>query len=138
MPIFFFDLTSAGTLTVDEVGTEFASLEDAYLDTCRAALDMSFEKLGTRDDPYRDSFDILDASRRPLMHVPFSDVLQPKPSARQTVERRWNETFASCRREMARGRLLRAEVGSELRKVQMTSLVILANLNRLKAASGDK
>ena len=137
MPLFFFNFTSGGIVTVDEVGTEFPSLEDAYLDSCRAALDMSFEKLGCRDDPYQDSLDILDAARRPLMHVPFSDVLQPRPSSRHTGEPQWNETIDSFRKEMARSKLLQAQVGSELEKVIMTSLAIRASLRRLKSTNED-
>jgi len=48
MPRFFFDFTSGGTIDADDVGTEFPSLEEAYLDACRSALEMSFEKLRMR------------------------------------------------------------------------------------------
>ena len=60
MPLFFFNHSSAGSVCVDDLGTEFPSLEAAYLDTCDAVLDMAFEKLRTQQDPEDDSFDIID------------------------------------------------------------------------------
>jgi hypothetical protein len=80
MPLFFFDFTSHGAIEKDDLGTEFPSLEEAYLDACRSVLEISFEGLRNRRDPHLDSVEILDAGRRSLMEVPFSDVLLPKPS----------------------------------------------------------
>lgn len=76
MPRFFFDFSSGGTVVADDVGTEFPSLEEAYLDACQSALEISFEKLRIRRDPNLDLVEILDARRQPLMQVPFSDVLR--------------------------------------------------------------
>jgi hypothetical protein len=135
MPLFYFNFTSDGLVTMDEVGTEFPSLEEAYLDTWRAVLEISFEKLGTRDDPNRDSFDILDNERRPLMHVPFSDVLRPRQPLRPTTEHQWVRTIDLCRKEIARSRALQAEVGKELKKAQQAFLAIRANLRRLTEIS---
>lgn len=99
---------------------------------------MSFEKLSYRDDPNQDSLDILDAARRPVMHVPFSNVLRPKTSSHHIRERQWNETIDSFHKEMERSRPLHAKIGSELEKVMMTSVAIHANSGRLKAiCEGD-
>ena len=130
MPHFFFDLTSGGVVTLDDIGTDYPSLEEAYLETCRAALDMSFEKFRSRDDPRDDSFDILDEQRRALMHVPFSDVLQPRTrpnpvSATPTIE--------ACRRHRARNDALRADVRSELKKMESAVDTMLTSMARLKA-----
>jgi hypothetical protein len=72
MPRFFFNLRSSG---VDEIGTEFSSLEAAYLDVCDAILQIAFEKLRSRQDPSKDMFEIADGQREVLMQVPF---LEPK------------------------------------------------------------
>jgi hypothetical protein len=130
MPLFFFDFTSNGIVIPDDVGVSFLSLEEAYLETCRAALDICFENFRSQDDPHRNSFDILDEERRPLMHVPFSEVLRLRPILRPAGS---NQVMESCRRQMARSRTLCAEVGSELQKAQSALVTMRINLARLKS-----
>src|SRR6266702_4364752 len=78
MPLFFFNHTSHDDVSVDESGTEFPSLEAAYLDTCKAILDISFEKLRERLDPNEDSFEIVSERGDLLVTIPFSEVLRPR------------------------------------------------------------
>ena len=47
MPLFFFDFTSHGAIEKDDIGTEFPSLEEAYLDACRSALECHSKGSGT-------------------------------------------------------------------------------------------
>jgi hypothetical protein len=141
MPLFFFDFTSGGTIEADDIGTEFPSLEEAYLDACRSALEMSFEKLRTRSDPNLDSVEILDAQRHSLMQVPFSDVLRPKPPRPPAVRnygygQTYNQLIDSCNQQLTRGNRLKAEIGEELRKMRTTSGAIRANLERLNRRAG--
>ena len=136
MPRFFFDFTSGRTIEADDIGTEFASLEEAYLDACRSALEMSFEKLRVRRDPNLDSVEILDAQRKSLMHVPFSDVLRPKPPrlpAAQDlgIQQSCDQLIESCNQQLVRGKRLKAEISEELRKMRTMSSAIRANLERL-------
>ena len=132
MPRFFFDFSSAGTVVADDVGTEFPSLEEAYLDACQSALEISFEKLRSRSDPNLDSVEILDARRQSLMQVPFSDVLRPKPSGSPARQDQCIEIVSSYQQQLTRGKRLKAEIREELRKMQTTFGAIRANLERLK------
>ena len=132
MPRFFFDFSSGGTVVADDVGTEFHSLEEAYLDACQSALEISFEKLRIRSDPNLDSVEILDARRQPLMQVPFSDVLRPKPLRSPARQDQCPEIVSSYQQQLTRGKRLKAEIREELRKMQTTFGAIRANLERLK------
>ena len=132
MPRFFFDFSSGGTVVADDVGTEFPSLEDAYLDACQSALEISFEKLRSRSDPNLDSVEILDARRQSLMQVPFSDVLRPKPAGSPARQDQCTEIVSSYQQQLTRGKRLKAEIREELRKMQTTFGAIRANLERLK------
>ena len=141
MPLFFFDFTKGGTIEADDVGTEFPSLEEAYLDACRSALEISFEKLRMRCDPTLDSVEILDAQHHSLMHVPFSDVLRPKPAPLPAVRnlghgQDGNQLIDSFNQELTRGKRLKAEIGEELRKMHITWGAIRAKLERLNARAG--
>jgi uncharacterized protein DUF6894 len=140
MPRFFFDFTSGRTIEADDIGTEFPSLEEAYLDACRSALEMSFEKLRVRCDPNLDSVEILDAERHSLMQVPFSDVLRPKPPRLPSAQDLCNQQsckqlIESCNQQLVRGKRLKAEIGAELRKMRTTSSAIRASLERLTRAA---
>jgi len=132
MPLFFFDFSSGGTVVADDIGTEFPSLEEAYLDACQSALEMSFEKLRIRNDPNLDSVEILDARRQLLMEVPFSDVLRPKPSRCPGTQDQCAEIVSSYQEKLMRGKRLKAEIGEELTKMQATFGAIRGNLDRLK------
>lgn len=129
MPLFFFDFTFDGVTDTDDAGLQFPSLEAAYLETCKAALDISFEKLQARRNAHLDSVEILDANRQSLMLVPFSEVLRPK-SPLLPPQREFDQLVQSCRQQMARAERLRAEVATELKSIQSTTGVIRANLAR--------
>jgi hypothetical protein len=90
MPRFHVHLTGLDMPVLDEEGTEFASLEHAYLDTFKAARDLWRELLEQRCDPRGCAFEITDAQGRSLMTVPFSEVLDVcRPAAPvETVSRR--------------------------------------------------
>jgi hypothetical protein len=132
MPIFFFDFSSEGVIETDDIGTEFPSLEKAYLDACRSALEMSFEKLRDRNDPNLDSVEILDAERRPLMHVPFSEILRPQSPPWSAVQHECGQIIHACHTELARGKRLKEEIDDELRKIQAATGDIRTSLERLR------
>jgi hypothetical protein len=135
MPRFFFNLNSQGNVSVDEVGTEFSSLEAAYLDVCNAILDIGFEKLRSRQDPAKDSFEIIDENRNVLMHVPFFEVLWPAatniaPMSPDTIERieRWRNQATRCE-------TLQVELRAEFEQAKNTYCDIRANLARIAHCS---
>jgi hypothetical protein len=129
MPRFFFNYTSGGTFFVDDMGAEFPSLEAAYLDTCKGALAIAFEKLRARQDPNADVFEITDDKRNVLMHVPFSEVL--RPSVAKSFALRGHQTVAAlenCCRQIARGQQLKDELRKEIAKTRKMFDAIRANL----------
>src|SRR6185503_6678987 len=111
MPRFFFHLVSPGSYDVDQEGSEFCSVESAFLDAREAAIDMAAEMLKDRIDPSRHQFEIVDAEGRFLIELPFSEVLRPrtKPpnrhAARQVLDA-----------EILRGQRLKAEMQAEIAK----------------------
>ena len=74
---FFFALSGAGDSSRDEIGAEFESLDEAYLEACRAALEISFEMLRERNDPSSLKFEITDSQGVILTDLPFAEVLKP-------------------------------------------------------------
>lgn len=129
MPHFFFNYTSEGTTCVDEVGTEFSSLEVAYLDTCKSALAIAFEKLRARQDPTTDSFEIIDEEKNVLMQVPFSEVLRPAAVTRgSTVMQKAVLALENCRRQAARSERLKDELRAEFARTRQMFDAVRANL----------
>ena len=77
MPQYYFHLTSPDGFSRDEIGSEFADVESAYLGACQAALEMSVEMLRERRDPSRHRFEISNQDGALLFDLPFSEVLRP-------------------------------------------------------------
>ncbi|MES5488300.1 hypothetical protein QMZ05_36640 [Bradyrhizobium sp. INPA03-11B] len=131
MPRFFFNLTSHGNVTLDETGTEFPSLEAAYIDTCQAILDIAFEKLRARQDPATDSFEITDEQRSVLMLVPFCEVLLPAAAKNRPVRLKTIQLLDNCRDQFARSAALQADMRAEFQQARKTFSDIRANLARI-------
>jgi hypothetical protein len=129
MPHFFFNYTSGGATSVDDVGTEFSSLEAAYLDVCKTTLAIAFEKLRARQDPATDSFDIIDDEKNVLMHVPFSEVLRPAAATNlSTINQQTVLALENCRRQAARSESLKNEIRAEFARTREMFDAIRANL----------
>lgn len=123
---FFFHFSQGPQLSRDEEGSDFASLEDAYLDVHRAIQEMWEELLSARCDPRDCAFEICDESGRMLMIVPFTEVLDActRPSAAPPAKPR--PTYPDVATTIDRSVRLRSEVTESLRKTQDT-------LDRIKA-----
>src|SRR5690242_7150032 len=136
MPLFFFNFTSRGEVSTDLTGTEFPSLEAAYLSTCEAILDIAHEKLRARQDPDQDAFEIADAQRTVLMQVPFLEVLRPRladnGSALRQQARQLTHTSRALR---ARSKALEADLRAEVERTRCASEALGKNLSRLAAHS---
>jgi hypothetical protein len=130
MPHFFFNYISRGATCVDDVGTEFSSLEAAYLDTCESALAIAFEKLRARQDPTNDAFEIFDDKRNLLMQVPFSEVLRPAAATNiSTIGQQTTLALEKCRRQAARCERLKGEIRAEFKRTRGMFDTIHANLS---------
>jgi hypothetical protein len=134
MPRFFFNLSSQDHVSKDEIGTEFSSLEAAYLNTCDAILDIAFEKLRARQDPAKDKFEITDEQEHVLMEVPFSEVLGPKALA-EPVRWEMSLTFNNCQLRAARCAALQADIRAEFEQAKNTFSDIRTTLARILSGS---
>jgi len=87
MPVFYFHYSDGRRSYQDEVGLEFGSLEEAYLDVCASIPEAARDLLIKRMDPLSPSYKIADARGRVLLDVPFTDILAPSewrlPKARR-------------------------------------------------------
>ena len=76
MALFFFHFSDDETRTSDDVGLEFATVEQAYLEAVAAAQAMWPELLAARRNPLNCAFDIADANGEVLFHVPFGELVE--------------------------------------------------------------
>lgn len=76
MPRFFFDFRQGAEICPDAEGTEFAHVEQAYLESFRAAQDMWGELLRQRRDPRRCLFEVRNGKRELLFVLPFMEVIE--------------------------------------------------------------
>lgn len=79
MPHYYFHLGSPQGVSRDEIGSDFADVEAAYLGACEAALEMSVDMLRQRRDPSRHGFEITNEDGALLFDLAFSEVLRPAP-----------------------------------------------------------
>jgi hypothetical protein len=72
---FFFDFREVDDRYPDTVGTEFANVEEAYLEAFKAAQEMWGELLKQRRDPRLCRFEVRSAGGDALFVLPFQEVL---------------------------------------------------------------
>jgi hypothetical protein len=134
MPLFFFNFVSQGEVSVDDTGSEFPSLEAAYLSARRAILEMGSEKLQARRDPQTDSFEIADAHRTVLMQVPFVEFLPAKRMANAPALREeTRQLIRASESLLARNRTLKADLHAEVERARHLSGKIRDNLALMAA-----
>ncbi len=83
MARFFFHFRQHGTFCCDDQGSEFPTVEEAYLSAFRAAQDMWHELLLQRQDPRTCSFEVTDSGGRMLFVLPFMEILDTCTKARE-------------------------------------------------------
>lgn len=88
MPTFFFHFSDGRRKLPSDLGLQFASLDQAYIEVCRTIPEIARELLIKRQDPLAASCTIADAKGRTLMTVPFTDVLSPSEWRRAKARRR--------------------------------------------------
>jgi hypothetical protein len=113
MARYFFHLTSPDGSSKDDIGTELASAEAAYLAACDAALDMSYEMLRERRDPARHTFEVADEQGQVVFEIPFAEVTRP-------AERRppYAGVHASIQRHQDRASRSLSELKTNFRRAQ--------------------
>ena len=60
----------------DDDGAEFASIEEAYLETFKGAQELWLELLRDRQDPRQYVYDITDGDGAVLMELPFAEIVE--------------------------------------------------------------
>lgn len=75
MPRYFFDFCQGPDRCADADGSEFANVEQAYLEAFRGAQDMWSELLRQRRDPRRCTFEVRNKARELLFVLPFQEVM---------------------------------------------------------------
>jgi hypothetical protein len=76
MSLFYFDFRQGDTVSQDTQGSEFATTEEAYLETHQAAREMWSTLLQERRDPRRCAFEVRDSERQLLFLFPFEEVME--------------------------------------------------------------
>ncbi len=112
MPRYFFHLATDAGYSIDEEGLNFEDLDAAYLDACRAVLDMSLHMLRSQQDPNRHRFDIADDAGAVLLDIPFSEVMRSRSST--SVGREKVDLHAKLEVGLTRVRTLRNEVARQI------------------------
>jgi hypothetical protein len=75
MARYFFHFRQGTSVSADDVGSDFPTVEDAYLSAVQAAQDMWRELLMKREDPLECSFEVVDQRGNEVFTLPFSEVL---------------------------------------------------------------
>jgi hypothetical protein len=82
MPRFYFHFKRGEEVELDAEGLDFPSMEEAYLEAFRAAVELWGELLAKRQDPTTMAFEICDSAGNHLLTLPFSEVLHSTKAAR--------------------------------------------------------
>jgi hypothetical protein len=126
MSQFFFHLVSPAGYDVDDVGSEFPTLELAYLDAHAAASEMCVEIIRDHGDPMRYQFEIVDQKGRFLIELPFSEVIRPRFS-----KVGYGDIKPRIVAEIRRAQRLRDEISIELARIRATLARTNAAMARL-------
>ena len=118
MPTFFFDLRSPIGLDLAELGIEFSDVDTAYLDGCRAVIEMSAEMLRERQDPSALVFEVRNAVGALVMELPFREVLRPGERLHRPT--RESELHRELRARVAHSRALRADLKASVCEARTT------------------
>ncbi len=76
MSLFYFNFRQGASYSLDDVGCEFDSVEEAYLGAVTATQDLWRELMVRREDPLACAFEVVDRDGNELFTLPFSEVLE--------------------------------------------------------------
>jgi hypothetical protein len=127
MPSFKFNFREDQTLSIDEIGLEFTSIEKAYLAAFEAAHDLWPELMRARRDPRKCAFEITDEAGKVLIVLPLSEVLE---SCRNAEQRR--PLSSRSRENVDRMKRLSQELVDQLEQAKNNVINARSALNRLK------
>ena len=128
MARYWFHLASASGVDLDEIGSDFDTLEAAYLDGCRAVVDISAEMLRERRDPSQHRFEIRDVLGRLVLELPWDEVL--RPGRRRPPPPASTPLHEELAARVARSRELRSELRATFAWTRATLATAQATLDR--------
>ena len=136
MARFFFDFRQGQERVRDPEGPEFANVEEAFLDTVRAAQEMWGEMFRQRQDPRLCAFEVRDESDNVLFTFPFQEALDSctdrKPFA---IHQTFDQVLATADRAKRVGVEFRAEL-TRMRDTLKESRNLLEESRSLLEAEG--
>jgi hypothetical protein len=135
MAKFYFHFRQYSALTHDEQGSEFDSVEDAYLSAFRAAQEMWHELLLERQDPRSCSFEVVDADGSLLFVLPFMEVLDACTGSKSRKQGSYVDAFLAALNNQRHAHRLHREVSAQVdaaRSSVRQSLNLLAQLRKLE------
>jgi hypothetical protein len=75
LPQFFFNFRDENGVDLDREGLDLPDLDAAYMEAFEAAKEMWIEAIRDMRNPMRQSFEVVDADGKPLIIVPFGEVI---------------------------------------------------------------
>lgn len=135
MPTFYFHFHDGRRLFPNDLGVEYADLEQAFLGACAAIPGMAGDLLVKRQDPLAASYTIADGKGRVLMTVPFQEVLSPSDWRLAKARRRphGGPRSARTRDEMALASFRRMFSAANAGCVLMTPEMHIVEMNEFGA-----
>ena len=136
MPQFYFHLRTPRGLERDQFGLQQPSLDEAYLEACRAIPELCVDLLHEGIAPLACAFVICDAAEAELMEVPFSERLH---DGRRPARTNAMPEQLECLAEVRKGRMLVAEMRAQVSEMRASAAEMRATARRGYARLlGDK
>jgi len=130
MPQFFFHFYDGESRASDDVGLEFASAEQAYLEAVASAGAMWPELLTARCNPLNCAFEIADSKGQILFHVPFEELVEACARPAQAPESR-SELHRQIEDTHVRAQIARMAIRTSFDDVRQSLLQANALLGQL-------
>ncbi len=135
MTVFYFDLVRPTEREPDDVGVQFDDVDQAYLEACRAAIEISKDALLQRQDPNGYRFEVFDEDRRLVCEIPFSEVLRPGGlSSPPPLE----DLFERVQRNIDRGQALKADLAAGFDQARQSLSGMRALMRRGESGHGPR
>jgi len=117
MPRFYFHLVTPAGCEWDEIGSDCASAEAAYLEARQSAMEICADAVRRGPAPTGYRYEVCDEAHRQVLELAFSDLLatpvRPRSIARDALQTRLTET-------MRRSHTLQAELAATVAEAHAT------------------
>jgi hypothetical protein len=135
MPFFYFHLRTPKGVERDPFGLERPSLEEAYLEACRAIPGLCVDLLDEGTPPLACTFLICDAADTELLEVPFGERLH---DGRRLTRPDASVEPLACLAEVQKGRSLVAEIRAQIAEMRASAAEMRAAAQRTYPLLEDK